>query len=243
MLFYAVHTSYTHFLCFCCLIIFCMKIDIGIVMCSLSKIDCVFCCDSSVTNPNPKTVKFNQIHTGLKCQKCRKFSCIACLRVICAEMQRKKLKDDWSEHVERYLSGNPSSHSFICNSCEFPTNIHGLNPHTPRRFDGYIFLPEYALLIAPNFSGVDVFALGKDSLHSLDAVLHAVVDEETAVECESQNVVPDKSAARIVDMYSRQIKHNGNTLKVCSLVFGFDCLLFSCCSHCAPGQCHCLQAC
>ena len=82
-------------------------------------------------------------------------------------------------------------------------------PFAERRFDGFLFLPEYAILISPNINGVDIHAFGKDRSNNLSGVMHAVVDEYVLVQCKAQNVVPDSSAARIVDLYSQTVKQSG----------------------------------
>ena len=180
-----------------------------------NPIDCVFCCDGSLSHPELHNYQFFQVHSGLTCKTCSKFSCEGCLQVIVAEMEEKNLRDDWYDYVVKFLSGLPTPLAFRCSFCEWSINLECSKPHMPRRFDGYLFLPDYALMICPNFAGVDIIALGQDSPNNLDAVLHAVVDEETSIKCESQNVVPDKTAARIADMYTRMISFNGRDIKVC----------------------------
>lgn len=179
------------------------------------KNNCIFCCDDSISHPNRHSVRFPQYHTGIVCKKCSKVSCKQCLFAIVDKMDKNHLRDDWYDSVLEYLPDSTSSLRFVCSFCECSVNLESSKPHMPRRFDGYLFLPDYALMICPNFAGLDIIALGEDRPNNLDAVLHAVVDEEVSIKCESQNVVPDRSAASIVDMYTKQITFHGRDCKVC----------------------------
>ena len=148
---------------------------------------------------------------GLVCAKCHRFSCKKCLEVIAGKATRH---NDWCRIVREYLDGKQIPSSFVGHCCEWQQVQEVSNCKKERRFDGYIYFPEFSIMINPNFHGVDIHALGRDPDHNLDAVVHAVVNEDVAVECKSLNIIPDRSSARIVDLYTKQIEHDGSQTKV-----------------------------
>ena len=177
---------------------------------SLRSPHCVFCCFNSLTHPTAKSARLKQDSHGLTCSKCSRFACNACLEVIQEKIAKSKhLKDEWCKVVKDYLNGMDVSSSFIGHCCEWQLEPKITNPFAERRFDGFLFLPEYAILISPNINGVDIHAFGKDRSNNLNGVMHAVVDEYVSVQCKAQNIVPDRSAARIVDLYSQTVKQSG----------------------------------
>ena len=118
------------------------------------------------------------------------------------------------------LNSGFSQSNFIGHCCEWIVNQCTPKHHTlPRRFDGYLVYPEYGIMICPNFSGVDILALGKDSEHNLDEVWHAVIDEETSVQCEKLDIQPSGANAKICNIYSRKVIWNGSLCLVNILVF------------------------
>ena len=83
-----------------------------------------------------------------------------------------------------------------------------------RRYDGFLFIPEYGLLIDSPLCQVDILALGKDPEHSLDALWHCVVNEDLSILAESKNVVPDGQSAKLSYAKTLTIKLQGKPSKV-----------------------------
>ena len=132
--------------------------------------------------------------------------------------------DEWCETVRSHLNGGEIPSNFIGHCCELKLEVGPPKPNVERRFDGYMHLPEYGLMFCPNLDGLDVHAFGKDKKNNLDGVLHAVVDENTAIDCELLNVVPDGSGARILNYHTRVFKYCGELALVRSYMLEFNCL-------------------
>ena len=170
------------------------------------KPKCVLCSDESLTHKRPNSAHLKQDERGLTCTKCLQFACNACLKVVLEKAFDKNQNDNWCMMVGEYLRGNPASSQFVGHCCEWLTAAPNQSTfQDERRFDGYLFLPEYAIMISPNFKGVDIHAFGGDNANKLPPVLHGVVDEDLAVQCKFLNIFPDRSASEIVDLYTRQI--------------------------------------
>ena len=181
------------------------------------SLHCVLCNGKSLTRATKhasKAARFQPDDDGIFCSKCSRFACNACLKAITDCASQKKLSDGWCRAVEDHLKGKQAQTPFIGHCCEWAVESKEPNADKERRFEGYIFFPEYSLLIDPTFNGVDVHALGKDSKHNLEAVWHAVVDEEVSIQCEALDVVPDRTKAKVVDLYSRMTEFNGTPTKV-----------------------------
>ena len=154
---------------------------------------------------------------GLTCSKCKSFSCSFCLAMIIERATKERLHDQWSQIVNRFLVDGIIPSNFIGHCCEWDVQL-ATNVSTatsPRRFDGYLFLPEYQLLIDSNFGNVDIHAFGADAKYSLSPVWHGVVDEHTAIEAAERNLYPDGTAAKISEFCTLQFIMNGQKIKVC----------------------------
>ena len=58
-------------------------------------------------------------------------------------------------------------------------------------------------MICPNFAGVNILALLKDSEHNLDEVWHAMIDKETSVQCEKLDIQPLGANAKICNIFAQ----------------------------------------
>ena len=176
---------------------------------------CVFCSLESLSKPRTKAkaVHYAADKMGLCCSKCYRFSCNACLRVITKKAADIGLADVWCQTVEKHLSGQLISAPFCGHCCEWQNQTKASLPVVNMKYDGYIFFPEFALMIDPNFAGVDIHALGRDSMHNLAPVWHAVIDQAVASQCHNMDVTPDGSAARIIDLYSKVVDVGGSPTK------------------------------
>ena len=157
---------------------------------------------------------------GIQCSMCKKFSCNACLKAITEEAASRGLTDEWCALVGRHLSGEKVPLPFVGHCCEWQPEPQPVKSFFERRYDGYLYIPEYALLINPSFNGVDIHALGRDREHHLDAVWHAVVDDQVAIQCHALNIKAQGSSAFLADAFTKEIIFDGMYTKVRSL-FGF----------------------
>ena len=176
---------------------------------------CVFCSVQSLSKPRTKAkaVHYAADKSGLCCSKCYRFSCNACLRVITGKAANIGLTDMWCKTVEKHLSGQSISAPFFGHCCEWQNKPKLPLPFVDMKYDGYIFFPEFAVMIDPNFAGVDIHALGRDGTHNLEPVWHAVIDQAVASQCYDMDITPDGSAARIIDLYSKIVDVGGTPTK------------------------------
>ena len=180
------------------------------------RLSCVFCGRKSIQTSS------QSCHTtcGISCSVCGKFSCRKCLKLIVSKAINEDLWDDWCAEVMLCLNNSGPMNHFIGHCCELRFHSTPVSKTSySQRFDGYLVLPEYQLMINPNFSGVDVHALGRDADNQLLDVWHAVVDEQTAIECEELNIVPNKSGAKLCDVYSHEVRWNDSLCSVNIMVF------------------------
>ena len=184
-------------------------------MCTGATNLCVFCSPQSLSKDRTKAkaAHFAMGDKGLYCPKCLQFSCNACLSVITEKAANEGLTDQWCQTVEKHLLGQSIPSSFLGHCCEWQNQLKPPLPAVDMKYDGYLFFPEFAVMIEPNFAGVDIHALGRDGMHHLEPVWHAVVDQPVAAQCYSTDIAPDGSAARIVDLYSKIVDVGGTPTK------------------------------
>ena len=180
------------------------------------RLSCVFCGRKLIQTSS----QFRHTTRGISCSVCGKFSCRKCLKLIVSKAINEDLWDDWCAEVMLCLNNSGPMNHFIGHCCELRFHSTPVSKTSySQRFDGYLVLPEYQLMINPNFSGVDVHALGRDADNQLLDVWHAVVDEQTAIECEELNIVPNKSGAKLCDVYSHEVRWNDSLCSVNIMVF------------------------
>ena len=123
--------------------------------------------------------------------------------------------------MQFYLKKRRVIKDFIGHCCELDKQsiVESPDAHLPRKFDGYLFLPDYQLLISPNFENVDIHAFGEDSVHDLSPVMHGVVNEITAIEAAKKGIIPTGNAARIANYQTEEIWLNDQLFKASSFCF------------------------
>ena len=145
------------------------------MVCPVAKQHCTFCSKHAIKQKSLDKRKnaifydFTPSSSGLTCSRCNRFACSLCLKSIIKRANKEKLSDSWSEAVQFFLKKRRVPKGFVGHCCEWyvQPKITPPNAHLPRKFDGYLFLPEYQVLISLNFDNVDVHAFGKDSDHEL----------------------------------------------------------------------------
>ena len=111
---------------------------------------------------------------GLICIECGNFACLSCVSQIFMKTKKCTRKEDlWCQKVAVYLE-QPTKQppNFIGHCCEWKVQRKVIDAarkaeelhewSAPRRFNGYLHLPEYGLLLDPPLAGaVDVHAFGE----------------------------------------------------------------------------------
>ena len=194
---------------------------------------CLFCSIQTVEKQRLKKGKksymdYEASSEGLKCVKCGGYACRLCLvEVINKFKPIHRTHDRWCREVSKYLEGG-SSIPFVGGHCcewtiqkklshvEFSKRCH--NVLLPRRFDGYLFLPEYGLLIDSPLNGsVDVHGFGESikegRYNHVDGVWHALIPQNIAIELEKQNVMPNGEDLKLV--YGLPSRRNIEVESIC----------------------------
>lgn len=196
------------------------------------------CCLCSLESIEQKTVDrlggqdeippYTPSKLGLLCSMCNKFSCFHCLFYLLYVIPKKvQKKDKWCKIVNKYLYKGYWPKKFVGHCCELKKKqlqlgLDKVAAIQNTRFDGHLYLPEFAIIIDSPFDCVDVHGLGGSKL--LPAVWHCVFSHMAAEAFFVANVCPDGQGARLLDDEAPCIVEfelpytGGNKLKVCCVV-------------------------
>ena len=131
-------------------------------------------------------------HLGLKCTLCDSFTCNACLANITSMMNDFKCVDAWHDIVCSYLQNQPPPSPFIGHCCEVKSTTEPrIDEVVAMRYDGYLVIEEFGVMIRSTFCGIDIHGLGKVD-GQFPGARHFVIDRPTAIMCEEKNVCARK---------------------------------------------------
>jgi hypothetical protein len=165
-----------------------------------------------------------QNDNGLQCCKCDSFACVDCLTEIISVFPKgARRKDKWCRVVRRFLVKGFYPDNFVGHCCELKEKQKRLGHDKivfPKqtRFDGHLYLPQFAIMIDSPFDCVDVHGLGGNK--SLPVVWHCVFSHTASEMYHANDVVPDGRDVRWIDpgsIHNIEIKlpyANHNKLKV-----------------------------
>ena len=175
---------------------------------------CLLCSPNTIDRHKRKGEFKGTLHCnqGLVCSICNSFACNVCLRLILANMKKKKF-DKWAVFVSNYLTNyltneGGSSDPFIGHCCElthgYPSVKEQIRDHhilceSPMKYDGYFFVPQFnGLFSSPIMNPLDG-SKGCVDIHCLTAcgcdkncceagVYHSVVSPKAAKEYGSKKI-------------------------------------------------------
>lgn len=172
---------------------------------------CYFCCyDSTAKRSRDKfesgtgkpIASPRSCEVGLFCtyRRCQGFACSSCLEKIVNNFSLSQQKSDrWCREVLKFLDTDVTPPSFIGHCCEWTAEYRQLKearkiPIKFTKFDGYMYLPEFGLLIDSPFKCIDVHGMGKSG--ELPPAWHCVISHKAAEIYYEVNLQPDGKVAR-----------------------------------------------
>jgi hypothetical protein len=169
--------------------------------------------DSVLSNPMPSP-------TGLHCSypDCSGYACSNCLpKIVRCFSKETQASDQWCVDVNRFIETGFANPQFIGNCCEWKAERARLLEEsrlsrTPTKFDGFLYLPEFKLLIDSPFGCIDVHGLGRSAgkglrgkHDELPAAWHCVISHEAAARYHSEGLRPVSSVGFIQERIFHQV--------------------------------------
>ena len=161
------------------------------------SLSCIFCHDSSIERKvrlsDKQRIFFESSPTGLTCTSCSRFICSDFIRDIFKRIpQSSKEKDSLCQVVNQFLTTG-GKHTFLGSCCELkdikktPLIISSM---TPLSYDGYLFRPEYRLLIDSSIGNEEPIDIHGQAKHDtlFPGVVHCVLSRASCALASSSKV-------------------------------------------------------